>query len=296
MVSIPSAYRISASGENTGARSGSALRAAPQSGLSRSASSAIVDQTSSVVELANGLDGAVDLLVAVGERGEQALELRRRDVDPTREQVPEAGGVALGVAALGVVEGADRGARREEREHRADALDDAVGREAVGQAGSAALELLVDPRLPKPAEHREAGRGRKRIPGESPGLVDGAHRRELVHQLGAAAEGGERQAPAHDLAQDGEIRQDAEPLLRAASGDAEAGDHLVEDEQRPGGVAEAAEQLEEARIRRHDAHVPGDRLDDDRREPFAVAGDGIRGLLEVVVWANDRVLRHGWRN
>src|SRR5436309_330240 len=90
MVSIPSAYRISASGENTGARSGSALRAAPQSGLSRSASSAIVAQTSSVVELANGLDGAVDLLVAVGERGEQALELRRRHGDHTRGQVPEA--------------------------------------------------------------------------------------------------------------------------------------------------------------------------------------------------------------
>ena len=79
--------------------------------------------------------------------------------------------------------------------------------------------------------------------------------------------------------------QHAEALLRTAARDAEAGDHLVEDEQRARGVAERAEHLEEARRGRHDAHVPGDGLDEDRREPLAVALDRRRRRLDVVVGA-----------
>ena len=48
----------------------------------------------------------------------------------------------------------------------------------------------------------------------------------------AAAEGRERQAAADDLAEDRQVGRDAVALLRAAARDAEAGDHLVEDEQR----------------------------------------------------------------
>ena len=61
----------------------------------------------------------------------------------------------------------------------------------------------------------------------------------------------------------------AEALLRAAARDAEAGDDLVEHEQRAGCVAECTERLEEARLRRHHSHVPGDGLDDDAREALA---------------------------
>ena len=71
---------------------------------------------------------------------------------------------------------------------------------------------------------------------------------------------------ADDLAEDRQVGQDAEALLGAAARDAEAGDHLVEDEQRAGGVAERAERLEEAGRGRDAAHVPGDRLDEDRGE------------------------------
>ena len=48
--------------------------------------------------------------------------------------------------------------------------------------------------------------------------------------------------------------------------DPEAGDHLVEEEQRAVLVAERAEPFEEPRLRRHDAHVRGDGLDHDDRD------------------------------
>ena len=58
-------------------------------------------------------------------------------------------------------------------------------------------------------------------------------------------------------------------LLRPAAGDAEAGDHLVEDEQRARRVAERPQRLEEAGLGRDDAHVPGHGLDEDAGQTLA---------------------------
>ena len=86
--------------------------------------------------------------------------------------------------------------------------------------------------------------------------------------------------------------RDPEALLRSAAGDAEARDHLVEDQQRAGGVAERAQRLEEARLGRDDAHVPRDRLDEHGREPLAVALDSRGRGNDVVVRRDDRVGGH----
>ena len=188
-----------------------------------------------------------------------------RDVDPALEQVAEEGAVALGVARLRVLEGAHGAVAEEERRHRADPLDAAERGESRLQPGALRLQLLVDRRIAQPAEDGRPGRRRERVPGERPGLVDVAGRREPLHHVGAAAERRRREPAADDLAEDRQVGEDAEALLGAAAGDAEAGDHLVEDQQRAGGVAERAQRLEEARRRRDDAHVPGHRLDDDRR-------------------------------
>ena len=48
--------------------------------------------------------------------------------------------------------------------------------------------------------------------------------------------------------------------------------------------------------RRDDAHVPRDRLDDDRGEAFAVAEHGLGDRLDVVVRADDRVGGDGGRH
>ena len=158
------------------------------------------------------------------------------------------------------------------------------------------LELLVHGVVPQAAQHGQPGRRRQRVPRERARLVDVADRRQLLHQVAAPAERGERQPAAGDLAEDGQVRDDAEALLRAAAGHAEAGDDLVEDEQRAGQVTEPPQPLEEARHGRDDAHVPGDRLDEHARQPLAVCGHRLGGRVEVVVGADDRVRRHRRRN
>src|SRR5262245_49367587 len=132
------------------------------------------------------------------------------------------------------------------------------------------------------------GRG-ERVPGERARLVHVANRREVPHQVRRAAEGADRKPAADDLPEHRQLGVDPEPLLRAAAGDPEAGDHLVEDEQRPRGVAQLAQGLEEPGRRRDDAHVPGDRLDDHAREALAVALEGTGGGDNIVVRRDDRV-------
>ena len=63
---------------------------------------------------------------------------------------------------------------------------------------------------------------------------------------------------------------DAEALARAAGRDAEAGHHLVEDQQRAVLVGERAQRREEAGIGRDEARVADDRLDDDRGDAAGV--------------------------
>src|SRR5439155_8655251 len=110
-------------------------------------------------------------------------------------------------------------------------------------------------RIAEPPQYRKSRRRRERVPGERPRLVDVVHRGESLHQVRPAAECSERKPATDDLAEHGQIRPYAEALLRAATGDAEAGDHLVEDEQGAGRVAEPAQRLEESRLGRNDAHV-----------------------------------------
>ena len=135
----------------------------------------------------------------------------------------------------------------------------------------------------------EPGRGGERVPRERARLVDVTRGRNSRHDVRSAAESGQRQAAADDLPQHGEVGQDAEPLLRAAAGDPEAGDHLVEDEERAGVVARRPQRLQEPRLGRNDAHVSRHWLDHDRGEALAVPLDGRGDGAVVVVGADDRV-------
>src|SRR5205823_4151007 len=92
-------------------------------------------------EIGNGLNGSVDLLVAVGERDEHGFELAGRDVDPAVEQVTEERAVTVRVGALRVVEVAHGLVGHEERRHRADTLDAAVRRQSGLESRAALLEL-----------------------------------------------------------------------------------------------------------------------------------------------------------
>ena len=90
----------------------------------------------SAEELANGLHRPVDLLVAVRERDEHGLELRRRHVDAARRagagRARRSRSVSHAAASSKLRTGPSRA---EQRQHRADALDDV--RTARGRARDA---------------------------------------------------------------------------------------------------------------------------------------------------------------
>ena len=96
-----------------------------------------------------------------------------------------------------------------------------ASRSASANARDRGFELVVAS-ASSCAERGEPGRGRERVPRERAGLVHGAERRELVHHVGAAADRGEREPAADDLAEDREVGRDVEAALRAAGPDAEA--------------------------------------------------------------------------
>ena len=75
------------------------------------------------------------------------------------------------------------------------------------------------------------GRG-QRIAAERAGLKHFARRQHVIHDLGPAAVGADRQPAADDLAQRRQVGLDAQQRLRPAVGHAEAGHHFVEDQQR----------------------------------------------------------------
>ena len=86
--------------------------------------------------------------------------------------------------------------------------------------------------VPMPTITGMARRVNNRVLTISSHLVHGPRRGDGPHDLLAAAVGADRQAAANDLAQSREVGRDAEVLLRASLGDAEAGHHLVEAQQR----------------------------------------------------------------
>src|SRR5262249_12409066 len=108
-VSRPIAQRASPRGENTGShsRASSESRAAPHSGLSRSASTAITSQTSATEAFANRLHRPVDLVVRVGERDEHPLELGWRHEHAPFEQATEHRTEPLGVTGLRLLKVSD---------------------------------------------------------------------------------------------------------------------------------------------------------------------------------------------
>src|SRR4029078_1682156 len=98
-------------------------------------------------------DSPVDVLVGVRERGEQALELRRRHVDTRREQMPEEGAEPLGVTRSGVLVARDGAVVAEERQQATDPLDDAERREALLEPGAEPRELHLAGTVPTPPHH-----------------------------------------------------------------------------------------------------------------------------------------------
>src|SRR5687768_7751435 len=110
-----------------------------------------------------------------------------------------------------------------------------------------------------------AGREAKRVGIERAGMnystID-----DLLHGRRLAGEGGEWDAAADGLAENRQIRGEAEMLLRAAGTKTKAGDRLIGDHQHAFPVAELADRLDHSRHWLHAAGIAQDRLEDDRSD------------------------------
>ena len=115
------------------------------------------------------------------------------------------------------------------------------------------------------------------------GLVDAALRREFVHDRRLAADRPDGESAADDLAQRGQVGFDIVHGLGAAVGQPEPVDDLVKDQQRFVSGTKRTQLFQKCRLRKHRAHIAGDRLDDDRANLAGVLGKELFDGIGVVV-------------
>src|SRR5208283_172760 len=190
---------------------------------------------------ARGFEHQLDLGLAVcrADKCRLVLAWRQPDSGLQHSAVEARKGLAVGCAGRGKVR--YWAGSEEPGEHRAHAVggqrNSGLTRQlcdSLRNAAGGAFELRIDFGLVlyEVGEGGNSGGHRQRISAQRSGLVDQAERRQLVHHVGASAEGPAGQAAAQDLAQRGEVGSDAVELLCAAEREAEAGHHLVENQQR----------------------------------------------------------------
>src|SRR6266852_2743411 len=140
-------------------------------------------------------------------------------------------------------------------------------------------------------EGRKSCSYRERIARKRAGLVYRAERCDFPHDVAATAECSEGHPPADYLAERDEVRSHSVELLGAPQPDAKARHHFIKNQNGPVPRAVLPNALEKPGLRRDQAHVPGNRLDDH-------AGDGIAELVKrgvqpghIVVVKNERLRR-----
>src|SRR5260221_10823318 len=106
--------------------------------------------------------------------------------------------------------------------------------------------------------------------------------RDDRHDRLAAANRGDRESAAEALGQCGQVRVDAEVLLRASPGEPEPGDDLIEDQQGSMQLGEFAKQLEIASLSKDAAGVEDGGLGDDRAHSVAALRHHGREALWVI--------------
>ena len=125
-------------------------------------------------DVRNGLDGPVHVLVGVRERDEQALELRRRDVDPALEQAAEEErrSARCRRARRRRSSGRSRPPSGTASPSRRLAGRCRTSRRPSSSRAPSCFEPLVDGVVAQPPQHGDPGGGGERVPGERAGLVD----------------------------------------------------------------------------------------------------------------------------
>src|SRR5712691_399054 len=138
---------------------------------------------------------------------------------------------SLCIGLLRLPKACRRQAAKEEREQRPDASQaHAITPQRFLETLCMSFDLGVDVR----SQLEEGGLTSRHdgwVARQRPGLVDRAGGRHQFEQLDLATVCADRKAAPDDFAQNGQVGPHAKELLRAAGCNAEAGDHLVKNEQ-----------------------------------------------------------------
>ena len=169
------------------------------------------------------------------------------------------------------------------------------GRNHAGQAVRVGLQALVE-RFIGQLQRLQAGGHGHRITGQRAGLVDRTVRGEVVHNLGAAAEGSGRQATGDDLAEGHQVRRHAVDAVPALIGGAEAGHDLVEDEEGAVSMGDVGKRGVEAFLWCHGAHVAGRGFRDNAGNLARVLRKCLAHGLDIVIRNDDGIGRCRARN
>ena len=121
-----------------------------------------------------------------------------------------------------------------------------------------------------------------------------ARRIEDLHVVGGAGHGADREAPADDLAEAGEVRRHAVEALRPAVAQPER-DHLVEDEQAAVAARVLAQHRQKLRRRDGRARARGERVDQHAGKLTRVALEDCACALRLVVGKHDHRVGHAAR-
>src|SRR5205807_8729811 len=116
---------------------------------------------------------------------------------------------------------------------------------------------------------------------------------ERIQEVAPASDRAQWKAVRDGLAERREVGGDAQQRLRPAEGDAEPGDHLVEDQHGALAVAPGADRFDVPRSGRDHARVAEDRLEDDRGDLPTVEARGRAQGVRVVPGEHDEVLHRG---
>ncbi len=212
-----------------------ARRGAPRRRRSRSSRCATSANASRAAASVSSMSSSV-----CASDGNHASNCDGGRVHAARQQRAAPGAVRVEVARRRARRSRAPGARRRTTVSRPGTLWTLTGQPAPAAASrrpsaSCSVGRLPAARRPRSsscASVASAGGDRERVARQRPGLVDVARGRDPLHQLAPAAVRRRGQPAADDLAEDRQVGEHAVQLLGAAARDAEAGDHLVEDQQR----------------------------------------------------------------
>ena len=186
-------------------------------------------------------NGRLNIRVSVRERREARLVLARRQVHAAFEHSTVPPRKLLGVALRRVRKVVHGALREEETKHARDGAAahvmaglTASVQNAVDELRRDLVKVLVRARTGQDLERLDPSRHREGVATKRSRLVHRARRRDLRHDVRAAAIRADRQPTANHFAHRRHIGRDAEVLLGAAVGNAEACHDLVKDEQRAG--------------------------------------------------------------